>query len=128
MTKEYSNIRLLLAIALGILISVPIVESSKSREISLNLLPIILFLVGTTLFALNRKWADYISFSIMTFGFVGSITIIVENCRIVPEICEKNYLNWQLENNKLEIAFLFVSSLILTYLISNFFKIKNISK
>ena len=128
MQKEYSNIRVLLSVALVILFLILGGESSKSREIQLNFLPITLFLVGTILFTLNRKWADYISFSIMTFVFVGSITIIVDNCRIVPKICEKDYLNWQLENNKLEIAFLIISGLVLTYLISNFFKVKNISK
>jgi hypothetical protein len=114
MAREYSKVRLLLFFALIVLLFIPICLSFYNRIIHLIFSPFILFFVGTILFALNKKWTDYISFAIFTFGLIGSITIFISNWKI--HVYESAYIYWYLMNNKLEIVFIIISSLVLTYL------------
>ena len=122
MIKEYSKIRFLLFSAQVIIMFIFIFLSGVNI-IRLILSPFTLFFVGTILFALNKKKTDYISFAIFTFGLVGSFTFFVNWWAV--HLYESSYIYWYLMNNKLEFLFLIVSGLILTYLISRFFRIKN---
>ncbi len=121
--KKYSTIRLLLSIALGFLMSI-VVLSLFSKTSSANFLPITLVLIGSVLFTLNRRCADYISFSIFIFGFVVSITYKIDHCLKSESCWESIYTS--LANDKIELTYIFLSSLVLTFLIFSFYRNKNI--
>ncbi len=117
--KKYSIIRLLLSIALSVLMLIVVFSKTGYP----NLLPIALLLIGSILFTLNRKWADYISFSIFIFGFFASITYKIDYCLKNEPCWDSVYYN--LVTNEIESFYTFLSGLILLFLIFNFLRNKN---
>lgn len=80
--NKFSKTRLTLALLIGAFLlyrSIELIENltrvsqfSGGNYVSYSdFLPLILHFIGTILFALNRKWTDYISFSIFIFLFGG---------------------------------------------------------
>lgn len=121
MKNKYSKIRMFLVAVLfiffGVFALIPFIS-----DFQLNL-PVVLFFIGSSLFAFNRKWSDYISFSIFVFGLVSSITYKIRHC-LNSEFCG-NAIYESLKFDKAETLFIFVSILIVAYLFTTFFRVKN---
>jgi len=82
--NKFSKMRLMLALCIGVFIlyhSIELIENltrvsqfSGGNYINYSdFVSVILLFIGTILFALNRKWTDYISFSIFIFLFGGVV-------------------------------------------------------
>lgn len=122
MTNKYSKIRISLTVLLSVFWILFVLSVTIFPTIS-NILPILLVFIGSVLFVLNRKWSDYISFSTFVFGFVISITGRIEYC-LNSEFCG-NAIYESLTLDKVETLFMFISILIVAYLLTTFFRVKN---
>jgi hypothetical protein len=123
MRSKYSKIRISLIVLLFAFWILFVLSETIYPTIS-NILPILLVFIGSVLFVFNRRWSDYISFSIFVFGFVISITYKIKHC-LNSEFCG-NAIYESLTFDKVETLFIFVSILIVAYLFTTFFRVKNI--
>lgn len=107
--KNYSKIRILLAIPLVIFAFV-IFTKIYSEYSQKNYFVIIPYFIGTILFVLNRKLADYISFAIFTFGFSGFFAFWLNKNSFItkPE----------------DLFFFFLAIFVSIFLLTNIFKVK----
>lgn len=126
--NKYPKIRLILSLSLFLLTVYESLQFLATLSIFtdvsyLNFLPILLVIIGTILFTLNRKQTDYISFSTFIFLIGGMLPFVFVECTklLSYEDCIENYF---FRSKNLITILLVCSSLI--YLIINF--IKNIGK
>lgn len=75
--KNYSKVRILLAIPLWIFASVIFAKTWGNFSQIYYFYAVILYFIGTILFVLNRKLADYISFAIFAFSSSAVFTFWV---------------------------------------------------
>ncbi len=113
--NKYSKIRFLLSVVLCVFLMFVLVRINP-----LNLLPSALILIGSILLILNKRRADYISFSIFVFGLVGTITYKIDGC-LKSETCRNSIPN-NLGFDIFEYVFILLSSMVLIFLISSFFR------
>jgi hypothetical protein len=126
--NKYPKIRLILSVSLFLLMVYHCLQFLATLSIFtdvsyLNFLPILLIIIGTILFTLNRKQTDYISFSTFIFLIGGMLPFVFIECTKLLSYadCVENYF---FRSENLITILLVCSSLI--YLIINF--IKNIGK
>lgn len=76
--NKYSKVRLVLS-AILIAFWIGVLFDIKSNQV--NLFPLFVGIIGSILFALNKKITDLISFSVSTFIIGLHISFIINNCR-----------------------------------------------
>ena len=87
-----------------------------------NLIEVSIIILSLLLFGLNRKWADYISFSIFTFWLIVIITFEINSCLYFYELGCRTYLYLSLTTPRISTIWLLLFASIWIYLILSFIK------
>jgi hypothetical protein len=119
--KKYSKIRLILSILLALLLVIISIEIFSSGA---YWFPVALILAGSILFSINKRWADYISFSVFVFIFIYAITFILESSLNTKFSSVSIY--HILTTDKVGSFALILSGLISTFLATSFFRNTNL--
>ena len=89
---------------------------------TINVFEILILIFSFLIFVINKKWTDYIAFSIFTFWLVVIITFEINSCLYFFELGCSRYLYLSLITPRISMMWLLLFSSIWIYLILSFVK------